>query len=246
MVRALVGAGAQVLAPARRPDKATAGARRHRRRRGRRARPGRPGQRRGVRRRGARARSAPRPRDQQRRGDGLPRGARRPTGWELQLATNHLGHFALVNRLWPLLAGGARVVSVSSAGHHLSPDPLGRPGLRRRATTSGSPTASRRPPTCSSRCDLDRARQAEHGVRAFALHPGAILTPLGRHLRPEDVEEVLTYGATAKPVMPDFKSPEAGAATAVWAATSPLLDGLGGLYLEDCDVAVALQRAGPR
>ncbi|MCZ4499247.1 MAG: family NAD(P)-dependent oxidoreductase [Marmoricola sp.] len=160
-------------------------------------------------------------------------------GWELQLATNHLGHYALVNRLWPLLRsnaeGGARVVSVSSGGHQFSGirwDDLNfaRDGYDKWLAYGQAKTAN-----VLFAVELDR-RGAEHGVRAFALHPGAILTPLGRHLRPEDMESLLSYGSDGKPLMPEFKSPEAGAATAVWAATSPMLEGLGGLYLEDCDV----------
>ena len=84
--------------------------------------------------------------------------------------------------------------------------------------------------------ELDRLGQGE-GVRAFSLHPGAILTPLGRHLQTEDVEKLLSYAEDGKPLMPEFKSPEQGAATAVFAATSPQLDGMGGVYLEDCDIA---------
>jgi NAD(P)-dependent dehydrogenase (short-subunit alcohol dehydrogenase family) len=156
-------------------------------------------------------------------------------GWELQLATNHLGHFALVNRLWPLLAGGCRVVSVSSGGHQFSGirwDDLSFAGGYDKWLAYGqSKTAN-----VLFAVELDRLGQ-DHGVRAFALHPGAILTPLGRHLKPEDMEALLTYGSDGKPLMPEFKSPEAGAATPVFAAVSPLLDGLGGLYLEDCDVA---------
>ena len=84
-------------------------------------------------------------------------------------------------------------------------------------------------------------------MRAFSLHPGAILTPLGRHLQAEDLDAVMTLRrATGEPVLPEFKSPEHGAATAVWAATSPELDEHGGAYLEDCDVAVVDPEAGPQ
>ncbi len=162
-------------------------------------------------------------------------------GWELQMATNHLGHFALVNRLWPLLrndasgTGGSRVVSVSSGGHQFSGirwDDLAFTGGYDKWLAYGqSKTAN-----VLFAVELDRLGR-EHGVRAFSLHPGAILTPLGRHLRPEDMADLLAYGSDGEPLIPELKSPEAGAATAVWAATSPLLDGLGGLYLEDCDVA---------
>lgn len=158
-------------------------------------------------------------------------------GWELQMATNHLGHFALVNRLGPLLSGGSRVISVSSGGHQFSgirwEDPSFRTGYDKWQAYGQSKTAN-----VLFAVELDRLG-AVHGVRAFALHPGAILTPLGRHLQAEDMEDLLSYGSDGKPLMPEFKSPEAGAATALWGATSPMLDGLGGLYLEDCDVAPA-------
>jgi len=155
-------------------------------------------------------------------------------GWELQFATNHLGHFALVNRLWPLIRGGSRVVSVSSGGHQFSPirweDPWFAGGYDKWLAYGQSKTAN-----VLFAVELDRLG-AEYGVRAFALHPGAILTPLGRHLTGDDMASLLSYGSDGKPLMPEFKSPEAGAATAVFAATSPLLDELGGVYLEDCEI----------
>jgi NAD(P)-dependent dehydrogenase (short-subunit alcohol dehydrogenase family) len=82
---------------------------------------------------------------------------------------------------------------------------------------------------------LDKLAAAQ-GVRAFALHPGGIMTPLQRHLsRAEMVER--GWMDEAGTMLVEFKTPEQGAATTVWAATSPQLAGLGGLYLEDCDVA---------
>ena len=156
-------------------------------------------------------------------------------GWELQLATNHLGHYALVNRLWPTVVPGARVVSVSSTGHHLSDfrwdDPWFEDGYDKWLAYGQSKTAN-----VLFAVHLDGLAR-EHGVRAFSLHPGAILTPLGRHLQAEDLDAVMTLDEHGQPVLPDFRSPEQGAATAVWAATSPDLDGRGGDYLEDCAVA---------
>ncbi len=159
-------------------------------------------------------------------------------GWELHLATNHLGHYALVNRLWPAIGAGARVVSVSSTGHHLSDfrwdDPWFEDGYDKWQAYGQSKTAN-----VLFAVHLD-ALAREQGVRAFSLHPGAILTPLGRHLQAEDLDAVMTLDADGKPVLPDFRSPEQGAATAVWAATSPALDGRGGDYLEDCAVAAVV------
>ena len=73
-------------------------------------------------------------------------------GFESHFATNHLGHFQLTNALLPALraADGARVVEVSSWGHHLSDIRWDDPHFETGATTAWSPTASRRPPTCCS------------------------------------------------------------------------------------------------
>lgn len=158
-------------------------------------------------------------------------------GWESHFAICHLGHHALVSRLWPALkaAGGARVVSVSSAGHHSSPmrwdDVQFERGYDRWLAYGQAKTAN-----ALFAVWLDTLG-AEHGIRAFSLHPGAILTPLQRHLRPEEMVERGWIDEHGNQADPDFKTPEQGAATQVWAATSPMLDGMGGLYCEDCDVA---------
>ncbi|MFJ8728837.1 SDR family NAD(P)-dependent oxidoreductase [Streptomyces bauhiniae] len=159
-------------------------------------------------------------------------------GWEAQFATNHLGHYALANRLWPALAshGGARVVSVSSRGHHLSPirwdDVQWTEGYDKWQAYGQAKTANA---LFARRLDtLGR----DSGVRAFSLHPGGIMTPLQRHLAKEEMVERGWIDEQGNPLNPaGFKTPEQGAATQVWAATSPQLDGLGGLYLEDCDIA---------
>jgi len=166
-------------------------------------------------------------------------------GWELQFATNHLGHFALINRLWPLLTAGegARVVSTSSTGHHFSPirwDNLNFEGNYHKFEAYGqSKTAN-----SLFAVELDR-RGAEQGVRAFAVHPGGILTPLQRHMGREEMIALKWIDEDGKG-NPGFKTPEQGAATQVWAATSPQLEGKGGVYCEDCDIAKPAQEEGPR
>ncbi|MFD5249579.1 SDR family NAD(P)-dependent oxidoreductase [Amycolatopsis sp. NPDC058340] len=158
-------------------------------------------------------------------------------GWESHFAICHLGHHALVNRLWPALkaGGGARVVTVASSGHHSSAmrwdDVQFERGYDRWLAYGQAKTAN-----VLFAVQLDKLG-AEHGIRAFSLHPGAILTPLQRHLRREEMVERGWIDEHGNQADPDFKSPEQGAATQVWAATSPRLDGLGGLYCEDCDVA---------
>ncbi|MET9495613.1 SDR family NAD(P)-dependent oxidoreductase [Streptomyces sp. NPDC006552] len=158
-------------------------------------------------------------------------------GWEAQFATNHLGHFALVNRVWPAIeAGGARVVSVSSTGHHASgirwDDVHWNTGYDKWGAYGQAKTAN-----VLFAVELDRLGR-DRGVRAFALHPGGILTPLQRHLPKEEMVERGWIDETGRILHPEsFKTPQQGAATQVWAATSPQLDGVGGVYLEDCDVA---------
>ncbi|MFJ4833583.1 SDR family NAD(P)-dependent oxidoreductase [Streptomyces sp. NPDC088747] len=167
-------------------------------------------------------------------------------GWEAQFATNHLGHYALVNRLWPAIApGGARVVSVSSTGHHASgirwDDPHWKTGYDKWEAYGQAKTAN-----VLFAVQLDRLGK-ESGVRAFALHPGGILTPLQRHLPKQEMVERGWIDEDGKLLHPDvFKSPEQGAATQVWAATSPRLAGMGGVYCEDCDIAEPAPADGER
>lgn len=158
-------------------------------------------------------------------------------GWEAQFATNHLGHYALVNRLWPAIAGGggARVIAVSSAGHHLSgirwEDVQFEHGYDKWQAYGQSKTAN-----ALFAVHLDvLGRNA--GVRAFSLHPGKILTPLQRHLPKKEMVAAGWIDENGSPADPTFKTPQQGAATQVWAATSPQLGGMGGVYCEDCDIA---------
>jgi NAD(P)-dependent dehydrogenase (short-subunit alcohol dehydrogenase family) len=158
-------------------------------------------------------------------------------GWEAQFATNHLGHFALVNRLWPRLVagGGARVISVSSTAHRRSDirwdDLWFEHGYDKWQAYGQAKTAN-----VLFAIELDR-RGAQDGVRAFALHPGGIRTPLQRHLTHQEMFDAGWIDEDGNEIPPIFKTPQAGAATQVWAATSPQLAGMGGVYLEDCDIA---------
>jgi NAD(P)-dependent dehydrogenase (short-subunit alcohol dehydrogenase family) len=167
--------------------------------------------------------------------------------WEAQFATNHLGHYALVNRLWPAIAdGGARVVSVSSGGHHNSAIRWDDPHFTHGDYDKWQAYGQAKTANVLFAVHLD-ALAAEQGVRAFALHPGGILTPLQRHLPKAEMVERGWIDEDGNPLNPaGFKSPEQGAATQVWAATSPRLDGLGGVYLEDCDIAEPAPADGAR
>lgn len=161
---------------------------------------------------------------------------RNDQGWEAQFATNHLGHYVLINELWPLLAadGGARVVALSSTGHKLSPmrwDDIDFTSAYDKWPAYGQAKTA----NSLFAVHLD-ALGAAAGVRSFAVHPGGIMTELQRHL-PQDEMIAMGWVDAEGNINELFKSPEQGASTTVWAATSPLLDGLGGLYCEDCDVA---------
>ncbi|SDK91063.1 SDR family NAD(P)-dependent oxidoreductase [Nonomuraea jiangxiensis] len=157
-------------------------------------------------------------------------------GWEAQFATNHLGHYALVNRLWPAVARGrGRVVSVSSGGHHISDirwdDPHFERGYDKWQAYGQAKTAN-----ILFAVRLDELGR-EAGVRAFSVHPGSILTPLQRHLAKEEMVAAGWIDEEGNGIDPSFKTPEQGAATQVWAATAPRLAGMGGVYCVDCDIA---------
>jgi NAD(P)-dependent dehydrogenase (short-subunit alcohol dehydrogenase family) len=159
-------------------------------------------------------------------------------GYESQFATNHLGHFQLVGRLWDNLvaAKGARVVSVSSIGHRIGAPDLADPNFETTPYDKWVSYGRAKSANSLFAVELD-ARGIAHGIRAFSLHPGGIMTNLQRHL-PQ--EEMIAMGWMDKEgnLNPLFKTTEQGAATSVWCATSPQLDGIGGVYCEDCDIAV--------
>jgi len=163
-------------------------------------------------------------------------------GWEAQFATNHLGHFALVNRLWPAFADGARLVSVSSRGHHFSgirwADVQFERGYDKWLAYGQAKTAN-----VLFAVHLDRL--AGGRVRAFALHPGRIMTPLVRHLAHQEMVDAGFVDESGNTIG-DVKTVEQGAATQVWAATTPQLAGMGGVYLEDCEIAEPAPADGTR
>jgi NAD(P)-dependent dehydrogenase (short-subunit alcohol dehydrogenase family) len=166
--------------------------------------------------------------------------------WEGQFATNHLGHYVLTNLVWPALTrdgGNARVVELTSAAHRLSPirfddlhferDPYDKWLAYGQSKTANSLFA----------LHLDKLGQ-DAGVRAFAVHPGGIMTPLQRHLSQEEMQASGWIDEHGNPRV-RFKTPEQGAATTVWCATSPQLDGKGGVYCADCDIADIVEQIEP-
>jgi len=166
-------------------------------------------------------------------------------GWEGQLAVNHFGHFALACELYPLLAAadGARVVVNSSAGHTLTDirwhDPHFCTGYDKWLAYGQAKTAN-----ALFAVQLD-ALGRNNGVRAFALHPGKIITGLQREMTLQEQIERGWVDEHGTVIGTDFKTPSQGAATGLWAATSALLNGRGGLYLEDCDIARVSAPAEP-
>jgi NAD(P)-dependent dehydrogenase (short-subunit alcohol dehydrogenase family) len=171
--------------------------------------------------------------------------ARTEAGFELQLGTNHLGHFLLAGLLAPALRRGApaRVVCVSSSGHRFGTVDFDDPHYERRPYDKWQAYGQAKTANIWHALELDR-RLGGDGVRAFAIHPGMIVTELGRHLTDDDRKALLERVVAAAKASGGagggaarWKQPAQGAATQVWAATAPELDGRGGLYLEDCHVA---------
>lgn len=163
-------------------------------------------------------------------------------GYESQLATNHLGHFQLTARLWPALkrAGNARVISVSSFGHHIAPFDFEDPNFERREYETLAGYGQSKTANNLFAVELDRLGNA-FGVRAFSLHPGSVNgTDLGRVAPMALFQQMGTHDAEGNlypEVARKLKTIPQGAATTVWCATSPQLEGLGGLYCENAEVA---------
>ena len=156
-------------------------------------------------------------------------------GFELQFGTNHLGHFLLTNLLLPALTAAqpARVVTVSSAAHRFSDVVLGDIGFEQSPYEPW--IAYGRSKTANALFAVELDRRYAPGVHAYSLHPGGIQTELARHLTEESLNTLIAATPPGEPMQ--WKSIPAGAATSVWAATAAELDGHGGAYLEDCNVA---------
>lgn len=167
-------------------------------------------------------------------------------GWETQFGTNHLGHMALALKLAPALqaAENARIVALSSTGHVRSDVIWDDPNYEKRAYDKWEAYGQAKSANALFALGVDLLGR-EVGVRAFSVHPGGIFTPLQRHLDDEEMA-VLGWknpdGTIPDAVKAAFKTPEQGASTTVWAATSPKLAGKGGVYCENCDIA---RMAGP-
>ena len=162
-------------------------------------------------------------------------------GYESQFATNHLGHFQLGLGLWPALlrAEGTRVVNVSSWGHRHSSIVWDDPNYERRDYDAMEAYGQSKTGNNLFAVEIDRRGQSE-GIRAFSLHPGSIVTNLARNTPIEHLQLIGVVDEHGDPVIDpsrNMKTPEQGAATSVWCATSSDLDGLGGVYCENCDIS---------
>lgn len=168
---------------------------------------------------------------------------RDPRGYELQFATNHLGHFQLTMRLWTALVPGARVVTVSSMGHKFGGVDFDDINFDRRAYDEYLAYGQSKSANALFALWLDRLGQ-RRGVRSYSLHPGGMISSgFSKDLSQEDKIASGYLDAQGNPVIDpenNMKTNEQGAATSVWCATSPLLDGIGGVYCEDCNIARAV------
>ena len=162
-------------------------------------------------------------------------------GNESQFATNHLGHFQLTNRLWSALkqANGARIVNLSSRGHHFSPVVFEDVNFEQREYDPWSAYGQSKTANILFTVSLDERGKSDN-IRAFAVHPGGILdTELTRHI---DFSDPIFKGFVDEDgnaiLDPEkgMKTLEQGASTQIWAATNPKLEGLGGVYAEDCEI----------
>lgn len=155
-------------------------------------------------------------------------------GFELQMGTNHLGHFLLTNLITPAVvaAAPARVINLSSRGHLRSDIRWDDPHWRTTEYDKWEGYGQSKTANILFSVELDH-RLRDQGVRAFAVHPGVIMTELSRHLTRDDVGTLRSRSPGGRL---EFKTTEQGAATTVWGATSRDLDGTGGLYLDDCQI----------
>jgi NAD(P)-dependent dehydrogenase (short-subunit alcohol dehydrogenase family) len=157
-------------------------------------------------------------------------------GLDLQLGTNHLGHFVLTARLFDriLAAAPARIVNLSSGGHRASNFRFDDPFFEKEPYEKWIAYGQAKTANVLFSVALDK-RYRDRGIRSYAVHPGAIATELGRHMSSDDVKAMHSRMPRVQKLI--FKQVPQGAATSVWAATAPELDDVGGVYCEDCAVS---------
>lgn len=163
-------------------------------------------------------------------------------GFETQIGTNHFGHMAWTVPLMDLLTrdGGGRIVNLSSAGHRFGDVDLEDVNFEQRTYDPWSGYGASKTANVLFSVELER-RLGALGVHAIAVHPGGIHTDLGRHMTPELLGEIQERIAQSNPGGFDWKSIPQGAATTVWAATTPDFADRGGVYCEDCHEAPVVE-----
>ena len=160
-------------------------------------------------------------------------------GFETQFGTNHLGHFVLINRITSLIRTGGRLVNVSSAGHRIANVDLEDPNFER--TPYDPMIAYGRSKTANIlfAVAFDQ-RHRSRGIRAAAVHPGAIQTELGRFMEPAQLVGMIdriNQQLSAEGKGPfQWKTIPQGAATSVWAGVVAPADEIGGRYCANCQV----------
>jgi NAD(P)-dependent dehydrogenase (short-subunit alcohol dehydrogenase family) len=164
-------------------------------------------------------------------------------GFELQIGTNHVGHFLLATELIDLVGEGGRVIALSSAGHRFGDVDLDDPNFERREYEPWVAYGRSKTANALFAVEADR-RLRERGAHAYSLHPGGIMTELGRHLTEETIGTLSASIPADQPMA--WKTIPQGAATTVWAVTAPELEAHGGAYLEDCHVADRNDAEGSR
>lgn len=160
-------------------------------------------------------------------------------GFETQFGTNHLGHFALVNGIAPLIREGGRLVNLSSAGHRYANVDLEDPNFDRTPYDPWVAYGRSKTANVLFAVAFDQ-RHRERGIRAAAVHPGGIQTELGRHLGPSRLQGIVEQidkqlAAEGKPPF-QWKTIPQGAATSVWTAVVASPEEIGGRYCEHCHV----------
>jgi NAD(P)-dependent dehydrogenase (short-subunit alcohol dehydrogenase family) len=161
-------------------------------------------------------------------------------GFETQFGTNHLGHFVLVNRMARLTRKGGRLINLSSAGHRYSNVDLQDPNFEHTPYEPFVAYGRSKTANILFAVAFDK-RHRGRGVRAAAVHPGAIQTELGRYAEPGRIEklvEQINEQLAAQGRGPfQWKTIPQGAATSVWAGVVAPADEIGGRYCEDCHVS---------
>tara|TARA_B100001741_G_scaffold26475_1_gene19175 strand:- start:2918 stop:3901 length:984 start_codon:yes stop_codon:yes gene_type:complete len=161
--------------------------------------------------------------------------------WESQFAVNHIGHFLLTKDLMPLMKDveGARFISLSSSAHALTG--ILWDDIHFHNQPYDKWMAYGQSKTASSLIAIEfNKKMKNYGVSGFAVHPGGIITPLQRHLPKEEMVALgwmQEDGSPTELVKNFFKTPNQGSSTTLWCATNKKLNGIGGVFCEDCDIA---------